>query len=158
MNDPGTSTVMQGSTAANMTEEDLRPMSDPQMPAIQSVYAVNAATVDEAQPMQEDTAEKAVKPVCDVNTSLGEEQLRREATPEELANLGKAVDMVQARSCQLSPSLLTVGQSPAGMDSPARDAFERGKHLHQGKVIFTHIKCANEPACHVFTQRCLQKD
>ncbi|KAL0019942.1 hypothetical protein WJX79_000429 [Trebouxia sp. C0005] len=56
-----------------------------------------------------------------------EEQRRREATPEELANLGKAVDMVQARSCQLSPSLLTVGQNPDGMDSPARDAFERGR-------------------------------
>ena len=56
-----------------------------------------------------------------------EEQGRREATPEELANLGKAVDMVQARSCQLSPSLLTVGQNPDGLDSPARDAFERGE-------------------------------
>lgn len=55
-----------------------------------------------------------------------EEQRRREPTPEELANLGKAVDMVQARSCQLSPSLLTVGQTPPDMDSPARDAFERG--------------------------------
>ncbi|DBB07301.1 TPA: hypothetical protein ACH3X3_008802 [Trebouxia sp. C0006] len=56
-----------------------------------------------------------------------EEQRRREATPEELANLGKAVDMVQARSCQLSPSLLTVGQNPDGLNSPARDAFERGR-------------------------------
>ncbi|KAL0032631.1 hypothetical protein WJX77_011729 [Trebouxia sp. C0004] len=56
-----------------------------------------------------------------------EEQRRREATPEELANLGKAVDMVQARSCQLSPSLLTVGQNPDGLDSPAQDAFERGR-------------------------------
>ncbi len=56
-----------------------------------------------------------------------EEQRRREATPEELANLGKAVDMVQARSCQLSPSLLTVSQNPDGLDSPARDAFERGE-------------------------------
>lgn len=54
-----------------------------------------------------------------------EEQTNREATPEELTNLGRAVDMVQARSCQLSPSLLTL--DPDDMDSPARDAFERGE-------------------------------
>lgn len=57
-----------------------------------------------------------------------EEQRRRADTPEELANLGKAMDMVQARSCQLSPSLLTVGQTPPDLDSPARHAFEQGGH------------------------------
>lgn len=70
-----------------------------------------------------------------------EEQRRREATPEELANLGKAVDMVQARSCQLSPSLLTVGQNPDELDSPARDAFERGETascLRPGQVLRLH--------------------
>ena len=67
-----------------------------------------------------------------------EEQRRREATPEELANLGKAVDMVQARSCQLSPSLLTVGQNPDGLDSPARDAFERGETAFLTQARISH--------------------
>ena len=49
----------------------------------------------------------------------------REPTPETVANLGKAVAVVQARSCQLSPSLLTL-QNSADMDSPAHDAFEKG--------------------------------
>lgn len=130
MTDPETLTVKEVHTSDNMTDGDPKPTSDPQISAVQSVCAVGAATADEAQPMQEDTTEKAANPVCGVSTSLGEEeQLRREATPEELANLGKAVDMVQARSCQLSPSLLTVGQSSAGLDSPARDAFERGRQL-----------------------------
>ena len=57
-----------------------------------------------------------------------EEQRGREPTPEQLANFGKAVELMQAQSCQLSPSLLTVGQVPPGLDSPARDAFERGEH------------------------------
>lgn len=50
----------------------------------------------------------------------------REPTPEDVANLGKAVSVVQARSCQLSPSLLTL-QNSADMGSPANDAFERGE-------------------------------
>ena len=66
---------------------------------------------------------------------------RRAVTPEELANLGKAVDMVQARSCQLSPSLLTVGQTPPNMDSPARHAFERGRHSCQSQVCTCTLVC-----------------
>lgn len=95
-----------------------------------------------------------------------EEQRRREATPEELANLGKAVDMVQARSCQLSPSLLTVGQNPDVLDSPARDAFERGEtaflpqtrhcimYMHtwspvcfQDKTTLCPVKCQQVKCC-----------
>lgn len=79
-----------------------------------------------------------------------EEQRRREATPEELANLGKAVDMVQARSCQLSPSLLTVGQNPDGMDSPARDAFERG-----GTAFLTQTRISLDTAQTIRTPEAL---
>ena len=53
----------------------------------------------------------------------------RESTPDTVSNLGKAVALVQARSCQLSPSLLTL-QNSADMDSPAHDAFEKGDWVH----------------------------
>ena len=96
------------------------------------VQASEGPTLEEDQ-MQVSTTEEPVEPggVPRVNE---EEQRRRADTPEELANLGKAVDMVQARSCQLSPSLLTVGQTPPDMDSPARHAFERGRHHCQSQA------------------------
>lgn len=96
------------------------------------VKSSEGPTPEEDQ-MQVSTSEEPVQPggVPRVNE---EEQRRRANTPEELANLGKAVDMVQARSCQLSPSLLTVGQTPPDMDSPARHAFERGRHDCQSQA------------------------
>lgn len=61
----------------------------------------------------------------------------RESTPDTVANLGKAVALVQSRSCQLSPSLLTL-QNSADMDSPAHDAFEKGDWVRasQAKVLY----------------------
>ena len=83
--------------------------------------------------IQVDASEEPAVPEHEVSVTE-EEQRRRADTPEELANLGKAVDMVQARSCQLSPSLLTVGRTPPDMDSPARNAFERGRHDCQSQA------------------------
>lgn len=88
---------------------------------------------EEGDDMQVNTSEEPAEPEHVLSVSE-EGQRRRADTPEELANLGKAVDMVQARSCQLSPSLLTVGQTPPDMDSPARHAFERGRHDFQSQV------------------------
>ena len=82
---------------------------------------------DNKDDLQVDASQEPAEPEHVVIVSEGE-QRRRADTPEELANLGKAVDMVQARSCQLSPSLLTVAQTPPNRDSPARHAFERGRH------------------------------
>ena len=101
---------------------------DHQIPTDQSGCHVNAACHEAEQHLHEASREQQIEPINGAETSLQEtEQRRRDQTPEELANLGKAVDMVQARSCQLSPSLLTLGQAPSDMDSPARDAFERGR-------------------------------
>lgn len=113
--------------AADKAEQDARPESDSQTLAAQSVHDASAAPAEEKR-MQVSVPEEPAQPAQTVGASE-EEQHRREATPEELANLGKAVDMVQARSCQLSPSLLTVAQTPPDMDSPARHAFERGRHV-----------------------------
>lgn len=64
----------------------------------------------------------------------------REPTPEDVANLGKAVAVVQARSCQLSPSLLTL-QSSADLGN---DAFERGTCL---SCCPSHCQNACRPCC-----------
>ncbi|KAL3147858.1 hypothetical protein ABBQ32_002579 [Trebouxia sp. C0010 RCD-2024] len=112
--------------ATDKPEQDAECMSDSQTLASHSVCNVCAASMEEQERMQLSESEEPAQPVQTLSISE-EEQHRREATPEELANLGKAVDMVQARSCQLSPSLLTVGQTPPDMDSPARHAFERGR-------------------------------
>ena len=112
--------------ATNKAEQPAECQSDSQTLAAQSVCTNSAAPVEEAERMQVSVSEEQAQPV---HPASEEEQHGREATPEELANLGKAVDMVQARSCQLSPSLLTVGQTPPDMDSPARHAFERGRHV-----------------------------
>lgn len=81
------------------------------------------------------TAAEGIPPADDVRPAAATEataaipageKSAREPTPEDVANLGKAVAAVQARSCQLSPSLLTL-QSSADMGSPAHDVFERGK-------------------------------
>lgn len=88
---------------------------------------------EEEDRTQVDASEEPTVPEHVVSVTK-EEQRRRADTPEELANLGKAVDMVQARSCQLSPSLLTVGRTPPDMDSPARNAFERGRHECQSQA------------------------
>lgn len=114
--------------ATDKPEQDAECMSDSQTLASHSVCNVCAASMEEQERMQLSESEEPAQPVQTLSISE-EEQHRREATPEELANLGKAVDMVQARSCQLSPSLLTVGQTPPDMDSPARHAFERGGHV-----------------------------
>lgn len=92
------------------------------LPAEQGIAAQQLPTSElDSQPL-------SARSVQDIRgCEAEEEQINREATPEELTNLGRAVDMVQARSCQLSPSLLTLGQNPDDMDSPARDAFERGE-------------------------------
>ena len=100
-----------------------------QLPHSQSVRATAAS---EAQVRQHGSTTALMdSSVRDVAMSEAEEEQHgREPTPEGLANLGKAVDLVQAQSCQLSPSLLTVGQAPPSLDSPARDAFERGDHAY----------------------------
>lgn len=72
--------------------------------------------------------------------SDGDQRGAREPTPEDVANLGKAVAVVQARSCQLSPSLLTL-QNSADMGSPAHDAFERGKPLLHYTNTSGHCGC-----------------
>ena len=122
-------------SASNSDQERTKPSS-----ASNHAGTKNTEAMDEDTDMASDSdGADAEEPSQSVPKPLGgrsvpgirvyeaeEEQHGREPTPEMLANLGQAVDMVQARSCQLSPSLLTVGQTPPDMDSPARDAFERG--------------------------------
>ena len=125
--DPSSSASMgadaDASPANGNPGQDSECKSDSQILAVQSTTAA-----EEDVRMQVSASEEpAEREHVSVVSAIAEEQRRREPTPEELANLGKAVDMVQARSCQLSPSLLTVGQTPPDMDSPARHAFDRGK-------------------------------
>ena len=92
----------------------------PQLPALATHAAVEAqVSIATSQP-----ASAAQAPAASPRDPRGV----REPTPEDVANLGKAVAVVQARSCQLSPSLLTL-QSSADLGSPANDAFEKGMCL-----------------------------
>ena len=115
----------------NLTAAAAQPGADDATPMDQDFEMLPAEQGIAAQQLQMSglgSQPLSAKSVQDIRACEAEdEQIDREATPEELTNLGRAVDMVQARSCQLSPSLLTLGQNPDDMDSPARDAFERGE-------------------------------
>ena len=105
--------------------EGLTGQEEPNKEQVQLQVSAHEEPTGQEDHMQVSASGEPCEPGNMVSVSE-EEQRRRADTPEELANLGKAVDMVQARSCQLSPSLLTVGQTPPDLDSPARHAFEQG--------------------------------
>ena len=104
---------------------DAQSSADKQAPTKHCVQGV-AASEAKGQQHSGDPSQGADSK-CAAAFKAGKEHRVREPTPEGLANLGKAVDLVQASSCQLSPSLLTVGHDANGLDSPARNAFERGR-------------------------------
>ena len=118
-------------TAAVHTEPGPIPASSTSLPLPTTgsvATSISTATIADAVPATGTAAisQAVMQSAAAAVASQGVQRGTREPTPEDVANLGKAVSVVQARSCQLSPSLLTL-QNSADMGSPANDAFERGE-------------------------------